>query len=684
MPEEQNDTPQGQSEDVQAPQEDPVVEQPQVSQAPEKPEDAQKPTSDIDRPKAPPVADKPQPPKPLEDDNDPRKPTPSGSSIPQSDARQDIEKRSYSSLNAKVETYKRMRVESNKNLEHWMKVFGATDRVFQTEYYKQCKLKIDSYLEELSELDKEIGRLEEDAEAKTRNADRSDNTVNISNRMRGAFDRDKIFAIFVVMFPQMEWLKLEEIFNEVVERIGNVPTVAQQRLAIEKAKVRKDDPDFEVLPQQSIFDEGLNSIVERLEADFVSSDVGGDTVNVIGFNNMPEMENFIRRQYSAIIVLTVIKALFELVTNKPNLRWYERQQIAYAIGSFTQLGQSKIYDYIKQYWANSESPQVRATTGYLLSRALETGIPIESVFDFLKELIDTTNSNFQWTAASACKEIGNVKIGLALDIIKYIFKRKMSGREQYYDVEFVFVVIYSCVVLGLNGFYREVLKTLSKWIKEETDVELRKVQITFFMKTLSELISRVRSELSVYGKFEIGKQKNIESKCLEALWMNFTQDLDEDVKRAIIDVLVTIIRSPADIIDVLISQANVDLLGTWLDAFSDEGNKKTYEPKVRDIVEDLLVSVYGELSSSAGVEIKEDKQSSEEIKTRRRRISTIQTNQTQNSYEFTGFFWLLIEQWKQASPGEIKNEVFNAVEKSIKTEGSLAKGGSGLSRRRRL
>ncbi|MBF0343891.1 MAG: hypothetical protein HQL06_06630 [Nitrospirae bacterium] len=640
MSTEQDNIPQGQNEINHSPQDTTVNDQPQVSQPPEGAEDAQKP-------------------KPFD------------SSKPQHEERQDIGRRIFSSPNAGVGEHKRMRALIEDRIKHWMNVYKATDIARNLEDFERCKLNIDLYTKELNELDAKIRNLEEEAELKTKNTSESRDTTGISNRMREAFDRDKIFAILVVMFPQMEWSRLEEIFNEVVERIGNVPTVAQQkaeRNSVKNTEANRDSVKSEVLPRQSIFDERLGGILERLDAHYSSVEVAGEHVEVIRFNNMPDMEGFIRRQYRDIILLQVIKALFELVAGRTSLRLYERQQIGYAIGGFIQLGTSKIYDYIKQYWANSDFPHIRATIGYLLSRALETGLSPDNVSNFLKGLIDSNNSNFQWAAASVCKEIGSVKIELALDVIRHTLKRKVSENKQN-DVGFVLdAVVYSLVALGLDGFYRNVLMALSQWIKEEEDPELRKVQITLFIKTLDVLISRVITELSKYGKLEIGKEKNFESKSLEALWMNFTQSLQEDVKMAIIVVLVTIIRSPSDIVDILISHANVELLGAWLDAFLRKDDKKTYEPMVRIIVEDLLISVYEELSACS-----KDKQAAEKIQTRRIRVSTIQTGQAAKTSDFQQLFWALIEPWKQAPIADVRKEVFNVVEKRIKAGGTSAK-----------
>ncbi len=586
--------------------------------------------------------------------------------------RQNLENRIFSSCNQEMKSYIQLRHEAERRRDNWMSILETVDPLTEPERRAMVKMKIDLAIEDIGKYEGTIHRLQ--CEVGTRVSLKPTKMNTIRQRMEEVYDRDVIFAILVAMFPQMEWTTLQSIFLEVINRIGEdvIPTIANQKIARTQQQTSEKSHSATVAVKSSLIDNKLSATLRRIRADIHRREVAGEEVEVISFNkeDLPEIEGFIREEYRDIILFYVIPALVNLVCEE-DLKWGVRQLIGYAIGDFMQQATSRIYDLLTAAWAISDNASTRATTGYLLSRAVEKALQRESLFSYLKEWINSGDARLQWTAASACKEIGKVDIKLALDGLQQVLKGQQQLHDEMDKESVLNAIAYSLVVLGLSGFYREVLTSLSQWIVQETNKDLRKIQVLFFLRIIDAFLRIVQKELQYNERDEIGNQDSLESKCIEALWRIFTQKMEDEVQKAIVNVLVTVVRSPSDLFDVLFSQINVDLLGRWLDIFSKKTDRRTYEPEVQEIVENLLMEVYSKLESSEASLIHSSVSDVQQLSRRERRLTNNPSRRNQSS-EYQDVFWLLIKPWQEEAQGNIKREVFIRISQRIGKKGRRA------------
>ncbi len=586
-----------------------------------------------------------------------------------------LESRLFSSRDNEIRYNLQLKHTAEDLLDRWLKVKNATDPVFNPENFNKAKLAIEEYTKEANEYAEKINRLQsENTGGDTSHAAGEARLLQCRDEL---YDRDIIISILIIMFPQIEWVTLQSIFNRVVNSLG-IPTIGEQKANRFQSSINNDQ-NAQAQVQPSILEESFMSALDRIDARVETREIGGHTIDVVCFDSkhLPEIDNFIRQKHRDIAITQIIPILFDIIITGPDLSWEDRRQIGHAIGGFMKHGAGYVFNLLTSTWAISNDLGIRAASGFILTEAVESGLSRESIFVYLKDWVNTGDIRLQWTSASVCKEIGKADIDVALNCLQYVLKKQRTISDLSHKKYLLDAVIYSLVVLGLSGFYRDVLTKLSQWVVSEQDKNLKKIQVDFFQRMLDVFLGIIKKELLDNGKEGIVNQKNLGRKSVEALWLVFTQSMDDKIQKTIINVFASVIRSASnpeeisDFYNILISQINVNLLANWLDAFSDKDNERTYEPEVREIITNLLVELYKELESS-------DNNSEPISETRSRQpgrrsgnvLARVKRKPKRSDYQ--EIFWFFLKPWEERPIGDIKHEVYNAVSRRLGIKGRRA------------
>jgi|GEM_PF-1825095 len=273
----------------------------------------------------------------------------------------------------------------------------------------------------------------------------SQKTINEWFANQATSDRDKFFAITLSIFDGLKYPDFRSVYEIILHVLGVTGTEEEQTSPFR----------FEI---------GDDELMKSLGVEIVRSDDGLE--EVIQFKNKGSVTaifDLMRRRYRNIS-LDLLFALKQIVEKYSY--WEIRSRAAVAVAEIGRLGFHEMHRQVLEPWARDKRESVRAAVGYPLARLILDRQYRSDIDQLLAQWIHNPTKigeRCRWTVASVCKQIGLIEE----DWAKALAYNKLKEVASHEDA--AGAVIYSLVVLSLQGQIQNTLSFFSEWVQKSDD-----------------------------------------------------------------------------------------------------------------------------------------------------------------------------------------------------------------------